>query len=55
MSIGGAGVDLLPESKDEVTGEDIVDKLLFVICILKERDDSRLEKLKGKGYMGKRC
>ena len=36
---GGAGVESLPECEDAVTGEDIVDKLLFVVRILKERDD----------------
>ena len=32
----GAGV----ECEDAVTGEDIVDKLLFVVRILNERDDT---------------
>ena len=36
----GAGVEPLEEGEDEVTGEDIVDKLLFVVCILNERDDT---------------
>ena len=36
---GGAGVEPLPERDDAVTAEDIVDKLLFVVRILKERDD----------------
>ena len=35
----GAGVEPLPERDDAVTAEDIVDKLLFVVRILKERDD----------------
>ena len=39
MLSGGAGVESLPECEDAVTGEDIVDKLLFVVRILKERDD----------------
>ena len=37
---GGAGVEPLPECYDTVTGNDIVDKLLFVVRILKERDDT---------------
>ena len=36
---GGAGVEPLPERDDAVTAEDIIDKLLFVVRILKERDD----------------
>ena len=36
----GAGVEPLLELEDAVTGEDIVDKLLFVVRILKECDDS---------------
>ena len=36
---GGAGVEPLQELDDAVTGQDIVDKLLFVVRILKERDD----------------
>ena len=36
---GGAGVEPLQERDDAVTGQDIVDKLLFVVRILKERDD----------------
>ena len=35
----GAGVEPLPERDDAVTAEDIIDKLLFVVRILKERDD----------------
>ena len=40
MSTRGAGVEPLAEREDVVTGEDIVDKLLFVVRILKERDDT---------------
>ena len=36
----GAGVEPLAEREDVVTGEDIVDKLLFVVRILNERDDT---------------
>ena len=36
----GAGVEPLAEREDAVTGEDIVDKLLFVVRILKELDDT---------------
>ena len=36
---GGAGVEPLQEREDAVTGQDIEDKLLFVVRILKERDD----------------
>ena len=36
----GAGVEPLEEQEDAVTGEDIVDKLLFVVQILHERDDT---------------
>ena len=36
----GAGVEPLEEGEDAVTGEDIVDKLLFVVRILNERDDA---------------
>ena len=36
----GAGVEPLEEGKDTVTGEDIVDNLLFVARILNERDDT---------------
>ena len=39
MLPGGAGVEPLPERDDAVTAQDIVDKLLFVVRILKERDD----------------
>ena len=39
MLTGGAGVEPLRELKDAVTGEDIVDKLLFVVCVLKEHGD----------------
>ena len=35
----GAGVERQPERDYAVTAEDIVDKLLFVVRILKERDD----------------
>ena len=50
---GGAGVEPLRELKDAVTREDIVDKLLFVVCVLKEHVDThawhaRLKKLKKK-------
>ena len=38
--IVGAGVEPLEEGEDAVTGEDIVDKLLFVVRILNERDDT---------------
>ena len=41
MLTKGAGVDPLPECEDAVTEEDIVDKLLFVVCILKEYDDTQ--------------
>ena len=40
MLTGGAGVEPLRELKDAVTREDIVDKLLFVVCVLKEHDDT---------------
>ena len=54
MLIGGAGVETLPECEGTVTGEDIVDKLVFVVCILKERLRlAHLEKLKEKGYKKK--
>ena len=36
---GGARVELLPERNDASPGEDIVDKLLFVVHILKEHND----------------
>ena len=36
----GAGIEPLEEGEDAVTGEDIVDKLLFVVRILTERDDT---------------
>ena len=39
MITEGAGVEALSECKEAVTGEDMVDKLLFVVRILKERDD----------------
>ena len=45
MLTGGAGVEPLPEREHEVTGEDIVDKLLFVVHILKERDDTHALKI----------
>ena len=35
----GARVEPLEEGEDAVTGEDIVDKLLFVVRISDERDD----------------
>ena len=41
MLTGGAGVEPLPECYNTVTGNDIIDKLLFVVRILKERDDTR--------------
>ena len=34
------GVEPLEEGEDAVTGEDIVDKLLFVVRNLNERDDT---------------
>jgi len=34
----GAGEEPVPEREDAVTGEDIVDKLLFVVRILEECD-----------------
>ena len=40
MLTGGARVEPLAEREDTVTGEDVVDKLLFVVRILKERDDT---------------
>lgn len=40
MLTAGAGEDPLPECVDAVTGEDIVDKLLFVVRILKECDET---------------
>ena len=48
----GAGVEPLEEGEDAVTGEDIVDKLLFVVRILNERDDPHAlkNKRKKKGY-----
>ena len=36
----GAGVQPLDEGEDAVTGEDIVDKLLFVVRIVNESDDT---------------
>ena len=36
----GARVEPLDEGEDAVTGEDIADKLLFVVRILNERDDT---------------
>ena len=36
----GAGVQPLEEGEDAVTEEYIVDKLLFVVRILNERDDT---------------
>ena len=36
----GAGVEPLEEDEDAVTEEDIVDKLLFVVRILNECDDT---------------
>ena len=50
MLTGGAGVEPLAEREDAVTGEDIVDKLLFVVRILKERDDTHA--LKNKHAVG---
>ena len=41
----GAGVEPLEEGKDAVTGEDIVDRLLFVVRILNERDDPHALKI----------
>ena len=40
MLTGGAGVEPLAEREDAVAGEDIVDKLLFVVRILKKRDNT---------------
>ena len=40
MLTRGAGVEPLAEREDAVTGEHIADKLLFVVRILKERDDT---------------
>ena len=40
MLTRGAGVEPLAEREDAVTGEDIVDKLLFVVRILKELDET---------------
>ena len=40
MLTGGARVEPLVEREEAVTGEDIVDNLLFVVRILKERDDA---------------
>ena len=37
----GAGVEPLEEREDAVTGEDIVDKLLFVVRIHHECDDTQ--------------
>ena len=48
MLTRGAGVEPLAEREDVVTGEDIVDKLLFVVRILKERDDTHALKNNGK-------
>ena len=39
MLTGGARVEPLPERNDASPGEDIVDKLLFVVHILKEHND----------------
>ena len=36
----GAGVEPLEEGEDAETGDDIVAKLLFVVRILNERDDT---------------
>ena len=45
MATVGAGVEPLEEREDAGTGEDIVDKLLFVVRILHECDDTHaLEK-----------
>ena len=51
----GAGVEPLEQGEDAVTGQDIVDKLLFVVRILNERDDTHAlkKKLKEKGYKQK--
>ena len=40
----GAGIEPLEGDEDAVTGEDIVDKPLFVVRILNERDNTRFEK-----------
>ena len=42
----GAGVEPLEEGQDVVTGEDIAYKLLFVVRILNERDDTHALKNK---------
>ena len=42
----GAGVETLEQGEDAVTGQDIVDKLLFVVRILNERDDTHALKNK---------
>ena len=44
---------MLRELKDVVTGEDIVDKLLFVVCVLKEHDDTHALKYLKKRIRGK--
>jgi len=48
----GAGEELVPEREDAVTGEDIVDKLLFMVRILKECDEMHAlrENFLDKGY-----
>ena len=48
----GAGVEPLEEREDAGTGEDIVDKLLFVVRILHERNDTHAleNKRDQKGY-----
>ena len=52
MLIVGAGEEPVPECEDAVTGEDIVDELLFVVRILKERilRDALKENFEEKGY-----
>ena len=40
----GAGVQPLEGGEDAVTGEYIVDKLLFVVRILNERDEKKKKK-----------
>ena len=52
MLIVGAGEEPVPECEDAVTGEDIIDKLLFVVRILKEHDEMHAgkENFEEKGY-----
>ena len=52
MLTAGAGEEPVPECKDAVIGEDIVDKLLFVVRILKEHGEMHAlkENFDEKGY-----